>query len=338
MPPPKVSVIIPIYNIERYVKNCIYSILTQTLTDYEVIIVNDGSTDKSIEIIKSIVQDDRRFIFVEQKNQGQGCARNNGIERARADYISFIDGDDYVDKNYLRSLYETTIKHDVMMCSCDVFQASRVGHLLKCVPYCRKIVTWEDAVKDILNGHSLGSPCNKIYHKSLFNGVRFPDTGYYEDVITNILLLLKNKPKKFMHIKHSLYYYVQRGDSSSNAINKTKITDFIKALNNTNLHLKEYGVYKKFKSAYEAHYTISISGLMRKIVRHNVNCSQNMFQLYKMFDKNVLKTVIAKFFLRHYKSSRLDIRHIVALSLLSSGRLGRAIYRKISIIYLKYGH
>ena len=98
---PKVSIIIPVYNVEKYLKKCLNCIVNQTLTDFEVICINDGSTDNSLEILNEYAKNDKRFIVISQENQGQGVARNRCLELVKGEYIQFIDPDDWVETNML---------------------------------------------------------------------------------------------------------------------------------------------------------------------------------------------------------------------------------------------
>ena len=106
---PKVSVIIPVYNVEKYLRECLDSVLNQTLTDIEIICINDGSTDNSLQILEEYAAKDKRFIVISQENQGQSIARNRGIDIANGDYIFFLDSDDYLNNNILERLYATAI-------------------------------------------------------------------------------------------------------------------------------------------------------------------------------------------------------------------------------------
>ena len=106
MSQPQISVIIPVYNVEQYLSKCLESIINQTLQDIEIICINDGSTDNSLQILEEYAQKDSRMIVINQENQGVGVARNKGLEIARGDYIWFVDSDDYVERNGLDYVYE----------------------------------------------------------------------------------------------------------------------------------------------------------------------------------------------------------------------------------------
>ena len=100
---PEVSIIIPVYNNEAYVQKCIDSVKKQSFEDFEAIIVNDGSTDNSRSIIEALIEKDERFHLINQENQGVAAARNRGIDQAKGKYLTFIDGDDYIGRDYLKT-------------------------------------------------------------------------------------------------------------------------------------------------------------------------------------------------------------------------------------------
>ena len=107
-----VSVIVPIYNVEKFLKRCLDSIINQTLKDIEIICVNDGSTDGSAEILDQYKNLDNRIIVLNCKNQGPSVARNTGMKIARGEYVSFVDSDDWIDNDFLEKLYVAAKKHD----------------------------------------------------------------------------------------------------------------------------------------------------------------------------------------------------------------------------------
>ena len=107
---PLVSVIVPVYNVEKYLEECLDSIINQTLEDIEIICVNDGSTDNSLKILKKYAKKDNRIKIINQKNCGLGCARNSGLNQSQGDYIFFLDSDDYLNPNILEKLYPKALE------------------------------------------------------------------------------------------------------------------------------------------------------------------------------------------------------------------------------------
>lgn len=119
---PKVSVIIPVYNVEQYLEQCLQSIINQTLSDIEIICVDDGSTDNSLNILKEYAQKDSRIKVLQQQNQYAGVARNNGLDTATGDYVYFLDSDDYIMKDCLEKMYEQITKTGSDICTIKYFE------------------------------------------------------------------------------------------------------------------------------------------------------------------------------------------------------------------------
>ena len=124
----KVSIIVPVYNTEKYIGKCLESLIAQTLKEIEIICVNDGSTDNSLKILNYYQNKDLRIKIVNQKNSGPGKSRNTGIKIAKGDFIGFVDGDDWVDKNYFEKLYNAAIKYNCEISAGDFY---RQGKILK---------------------------------------------------------------------------------------------------------------------------------------------------------------------------------------------------------------
>ena len=120
----KVSIIVPVYNVEKYLRKCLDSLINQTLKDIEIICINDGSTDKSLEILEEYKNRDSRIILLNQENSGQSIARNNGIKKATGEYIGFVDPDDWVENNMIKCLIDEikSEKVDLVTSGCVILQ------------------------------------------------------------------------------------------------------------------------------------------------------------------------------------------------------------------------
>ena len=118
---PKVSVIIPVYNVEKYLRECLESVISQTLSDIEIICINDGSTDSSLDILNEFAQKDERIKIINQENKGSPLARNEGLKIANGKYIGFVDSDDYIDKNYYELLFNNAEKHNAEIARCSYY-------------------------------------------------------------------------------------------------------------------------------------------------------------------------------------------------------------------------
>ena len=124
-----ISIVIPVYNIEKYLKECLDSLVNQTFKDFEVICVNDGSKDKSLDILNEYAKKDSRFIVVTQENGGSGSARNNGLSRARGKYVQFLDGDDYFEPELLEKLYNLAEKYQANISVCSSRKVDDNGNI-----------------------------------------------------------------------------------------------------------------------------------------------------------------------------------------------------------------
>lgn len=137
---PEVSVIIPVYNNEKYVERCVRSVMEQSFEDLEILVINDGSTDRSGEILKSLAMQDRRIRYIKQRNYGVAIARNRGLDIATGTYLTFVDGDDYIRQDYIRNLYNIAKERNTEMLICGLTYVDEEGKTLRqIVPgeYCR---------------------------------------------------------------------------------------------------------------------------------------------------------------------------------------------------------
>lgn len=225
-----VSVIVPVYNVEDYLKKCIDSIIHQTYENIEIILVNDGSTDNSYEICQKFSKKDSRIILLNKKNGGLSDARNYGLKVATGDYVVFIDSDDYVRLNYVESLYHMIIKYKADVVACEYSEVSTNGNLLKQIyfnePRNISTISGKNFLRYLYKDNYVANVVvwNKMYKRSLFKLVQFENGRYYEDEFL-IVPMFWNVKKIFL-LRESLYYYVQRENSiTQSAMNKKKIID-----------------------------------------------------------------------------------------------------------------
>ena len=213
---PAVSVIIPMYNTEAYIRDCLDSLLAQTFTDFEVIIIDDGSTDESARIAASYASSDARFRLIGQPNKGPSEARNTGLKIMHGDYVTFIDSDDCVAPNFLETLFFIAQLHQADVACCgsrvvdDAFKAEEVPPktaLSKCLSAenATRISLYQDSLPDY-------SAWNKLYKAGLWQGRQFPAGQIFEDlaVIPEILLAAN----KVATTKSYLYFYRKRSGSA----------------------------------------------------------------------------------------------------------------------------
>ena len=244
---PKVSVIVPVYNVEKYIEKCLNSLINQTLQDIEIIVVNDGSTDESKSIINRYLQDyNSKIKYYEKENGGLSDARNYGMKFATGEYIAFLDSDDYVETTIYEKMYNKAIQENCDFVECDFIwkyenkEVKDCGYIYKnkfeMLAYGR-VVAW-----------------NKLIKRSLIieNSIEFPKGLRYEDI--EFFYKLIPYINKFGFVKDYLIYYIQRANSIANTQNE-KNKDIFKVLDNAVSYYKERGFYEEYKASLEYAYT-----------------------------------------------------------------------------------
>ncbi len=206
---PKISVIIAAYNVERFISKCVDSILAQTFTDYEIILIDDGSTDQTPEICDRLAKKSKKITVIHQPNQGLSEVRNRGIRNSTGEYIALIDGDDYVSVDFLEKLMDAITKNKAEIAGCG-FKTVPVRRLY---PPKSGVFSGEQATIDLLTEQETYQivSWNKIYKRELFEGIEFPVRKRNEDCLTTYKLL--SRAKKVVYVSDLLYYYSQRDDS-----------------------------------------------------------------------------------------------------------------------------
>lgn len=205
-----ISIIVPVYNAEKYLKQCLDSIKEQTFTNWEAILVDDGSTDNSGKICEEYSETDNRFTVIHQHNQGASTARNIGIERANGDWITFIDADDYVDANYLECLYKHNDYAEKTLIIQGLKQISN-NRIANNIEFAEETLTGKDVEKafDGLRIFEHGYTVAKLYNNRMIQqkNIRFDkDISYSEDMLFMMEYILGCETIKF--VEGSGYNYV----------------------------------------------------------------------------------------------------------------------------------
>ena len=216
MNPPKISVIIPVYNVEHYLDRCLATVLTQTYENLEIILVDDTSTDGSSELCEKYKKADRRIKLIKRKeNGGLSAARNSGLEAASGEYLAFVDSDDSVDVNYLETLYKA-LAGNKKLSICAVRELRPDKKILNSSSgYAKTNLSQNDALKRMLKDESFNvSAYAKLYHKSLWKDVRFPEGKIHEDLGTTYKTFL-NCDTKIAYDPSVAYNYIRRENSLS---------------------------------------------------------------------------------------------------------------------------
>lgn len=225
-PLPLITVIVPVYNVEKTLERCVNSIIAQSYTTLEIILVNDGSTDHSGEICDSYKRLDKRIQVIHKRNGGLSSARNTGIDHASGTYMCFIDSDDWIHIDYVKTLYDLSIKYnaDISSCECDTV-SSEIVSLKKCTKE-DALLSKSDFWKLCLTNHFVSVyACNKLYRKELFAHTRYPEGRLYEDIVPMFQLIKEASIFAVTHQK--LYYYFDNFDSISKGVFQIRDNDYI---------------------------------------------------------------------------------------------------------------
>ena len=223
----KVSVIVPVYNTEKYLKNCIDSLLKQNFEDYEIIVINDLRPGNAEEIIKSY--NDKKIVYIKNKtNKGIGYNRNLGIKKAKGEYVCFIDSDDYVKEDFISKMYNYSKENNLDLCVCDYVNVDEEGNKLKEFNLSDFCITNYEENNKILCEINL-APWNKLYKKDMLvkNKIEFSETLKYED-LSFVALSIKNS-KKIGKINEQLNYYTIHKNSETTTRDK-RVFDIFKQL------------------------------------------------------------------------------------------------------------
>lgn len=273
-----ISVIVPVYNVEKYLDRCVQSIINQSFSNIEIILVDDGSTDNSGTICDNYKALDQRIIVIHKENGGLSDARNCGLDIAKGEYIGFVDSDDWLDLDYYSTLYEIAKIDDSDVVSCLYTRTSGSDSLKKYGECQTSFLHGEEALSVFLESAIKGGvtwvPCwSKIYKKSIIQNVRFRKGKIYEDVIYNWEIL--NMNIKMSCTNYSGYFYFV----NQNSITKSKFSE------------------KMFDLYY-------IADEMEEMYGGN-NC--NILKLLKQYRAKVDYSVFARIVRTHYDDKRLAI-------------------------------
>ena len=212
------SIIVAVYNTEAYLDKCLQSILHQTFTDFEVILINDGSLDKSAEICEKYAQIDKRIRLIHQENQGVSATRNTALGMASAPYIIWVDADDWIEEDLLAEVKKTIDQSSADIILFDYCVVSSVRCKKNKLKYHEGFLNKQEAMSALALDENLQSYLwNKAFKRSLFEGVCFPDIyRLLEDY--SIMHLLFHRADTFYYLPRFLYYYFERPGSMSRAV------------------------------------------------------------------------------------------------------------------------
>lgn len=271
----KLSIIVPVYNAEHFLDKCIKSVQSQTLQDFELILVNDGSKDNSLEICKKYSQEDSRIIVFNQENSGQSKARNVGLENANGEYIAFLDSDDWVDSDYYERLVVACEKNEAEV-SCGSILRVRKNYQKYRIKYTEeKVYTNSQEKIDIAHVPDMCYVWNKVYKKEFLDRInlKFVEGMFFEDVdfVTRAVYF----SNKIVTVPDTYYHYWTNRNST---VKTMKISDKKRA---DSLKSKEM-VLKFFKEH-------NLKSKARNLIKRKTSVTIGSFPLLKIYEWETVK-------------------------------------------------
>lgn len=292
---PKISIIVPVYKVEKYIHKCIDSILNQTFKDFEIILVDDGSPDNCGKICDEYAQKDDRVVVIHKENCGVSSARNAGLDIARGEYIGFVDSDDYIEDDMYENLYNCSVLNNADISIIGVKEINELGMVL--YEYIPNKINFSEILK---RAHAW----NKLFKRKLFfeNNLFFIENKYYEDL--ELISKLFIKANKVCNVDEKCYIYLQRDGSTTRERNE-KVLDMLWAYTEIRKFLQCEGVFEK----YEDEFMIGISYFKNFFINILRECPTNfilknfryIINSFNYID-NLNKFDIVIFLIKHIKT------------------------------------
>ncbi|XZJ41468.1 glycosyltransferase [Clostridium perfringens] len=329
------SIIIPVYNAEKYLDKCLDNIINQSFNNYEIILVNDGSTDNSEKIVDDYVNKYSNIIKINKKNGGPGAARDEGLKIARGNYISFVDSDDYVDSNMLSYMMNYIKKYncDIAICGIymfDDYTGKELGKIELSEENREKPLNREELITLYLNNKITGHLWNKIYKRSLLikERISFSDTKYYEDMYPTLKIL--DNVKYGIYVDNCYYRYRQVNGSITKSYTEQHVVDYINAIKLceeyvNNMYDKDlYDNYLKQFKLYNLNTVLKIYYKFKKYNRKNINKKFNFY-----FDRLNITYSLSEILINKNISNRNKVMYLLYKTklLLYKEKLKRLIRR-----------
>lgn len=313
-----ISVVVPIYNVEDYLDDCIISIVNQTYNNIEILLIDDGSTDSSSYICEKYVKKDERIRYYLKKNGGLSDARNFGIKKAIGKYITFIDSDDMILSDYIETLYCSIISSNTNISICKL-RAFQDGEKIKHSIIKKRntiIINKVDAFKEMLLERKFGvSACGKLFLLEYFNDVEFPYGRLYEDLATTFKLI--EKSNKIAFVDEELYQYRKRYNSITTSnfdLKRLEIFDSLKDFSDFIFinypNLAKYCVYRKcdcavgmlesmgngseFKIIKKSMKRIVVRNLVKVVLNKDVTVKKKIKIILSLININLLRKLTKK--------------------------------------------
>lgn len=261
-----ISIIIPVYKVEKYLEKCIESVLKQTYTNLQIILVDDGSPDNCGKICDEYAKKDSRIEVIHKANGGLSDVRNVGISKAKGRYIGFVDSDDYIKEDMYEILLNLIKKYDADVSICNLYDVIDGNECIRNKENGIREYSRLDILKEVLLDKNIQSYAwNKLYEKELFDEIKYPIGKKYEDIGTTFYVF--EKCNKIVVTSEPEYYYLKRSDSLVNNVTESTVLDYTEIIIQRYLYtkenikeLKKYNNYYLAKTLITAHNDIELLG------------------------------------------------------------------------------
>lgn len=311
-----ITVILNMYNAEKYAKKCLDSIVAQTYKNLEILIINDGSIDNTLEICNSY--SDERIKIISQENKGLSISRNVGIDNAKGEYLFFVDSDDFIENDTIEYLYKLSKKHNADISTCNPLDIYNYNFSVKCPKEEINIISQTDMLKKVfLTENRAGTIWNKLIKKELFNNIRF-ENRIINDVVVVYKLILASK--KIVYSNQIKYFYLHHNESITSKKTSEHSIDLYKASEER---------YKYIKNIYPDFIENEIC-VMTVIINLFLNEKEKLQEFLR--EEKALKKYNELFSFRILLKSSMNLKGKLKLVLF---RINPYFYRWIVKIYLK---
>ena len=274
-----VSVIIPVYKTEKYLRRCINSVCAQDYSNFEIVLVDDGSPDRSGEICDELAKANDRILVIHKANGGLSSARNAGIDKSTGEYICFVDSDDYVEKDYVSTLHSLIERYNADLAKINYKEISTEDYSEKAPSVNAKVYMGAEVEAAYLRLR-VDSACVFMYRRSLIGNTRFPEGKTSEDIPFNFELF--QKAKTFVHMPVNKYYYWHNPESISNGpldYNMLNYLSFRRDIYDHYLHQEN----EELQRLSEVLYARAAMGLMARMALYGVSAEIDEKEMKTLF-------------------------------------------------------
>ena len=281
-----ISVVIPIYNMEKYLKKCVDSVLNQTYVNMEILLIDDGSTDNSPKICDEYLNTDKRIQVFHKSNGGLSDAKNFGIKKSKGKYITFVDSDDWIERDMYKEMLLKMKKNDADISICGRFIDYENGKSIKWYNSNEMQMNKEESLIYLNSFYNFDmASWDKIYKRELFDGIEFPFGKKCEDAYTTYLLFAKSD--KIIYVPECFYHYFQRNGSISR--NAEINMDYIYAAREQMMYLNKY--LPEISYVGETNYAFSVKAMYQVSIERKIKINDE-FKILKKDIKKYTKNVI----------------------------------------------